>query len=115
MRMVVLSLAALLITGCGVNGKWSLARVEPDAARRDVEFHSLRLDKDGSFYAEASEGTIKTTSGTYTFKDDVLELRAHDGERHSYDARLENSGNELVLESLWQGKKLVMRYERRED
>lgn len=106
--------ACLAITGCGIDGTWSLAEVDPTAARRDMEFHSLTLQKDGSFYAEAREvGGIRTTSGTYTFKDDVLNLTAHDGERHTYDAHLKDSGNELELERFWEGRKVKLEYKRK--
>ncbi|HWL94228.1 MAG TPA: lipocalin family protein [Phycisphaerae bacterium] len=102
----------VMTTGCSIVGKWTVTDVEPTAAQRDIEFHSLRLDKDGSFYAEAKEGeSIKTTSGTYTHKNSVLTLTAHDGERHTYDAEL--SGDTLHLESFWEGKKLEVDYKRK--
>ena len=41
-RMRMLACLALLpLTGCGMTGKWALVSVDPDAARRDVEFHSI--------------------------------------------------------------------------
>ncbi len=104
------------LSGCGVTGTWSLATVDPIAATRDVEFHTLRMEQDGSFYAESKEereGGIASTSGVYTFDDGVLHLKEHDGERHTYDARLENSAQELCLERTWNGRKLKMKYDRR--
>lgn len=100
------------MAGCSIPGKWTLAEVDPTAATRDAEFHSLTLQKDGSFYAEANEaGGIKTTSGTYTYKHGVLDLIAHDGERHTYDARMLNN-NDLRLATTWQGKRLNLKYDR---
>lgn len=106
-----------LTSGCaGVQGKWDLATVEPTAAQRDVEFRSLRLDKDGTFFAEANEGeAIRTTSGTYSFRDGVLYLKEHDGETATYDASLSNAGEELHLANYWQGRRLKLKYERRAD
>lgn len=107
--------AMVLSTGCaGINGKWDLATVEPTAAQRDVEYRSLRLDKDGSFYGEATESSgIKTTSGTYSYADGILHLKPHDGEDYTYDAQLESSGQELKLSRHWQGTKMKLKYERR--
>lgn len=104
--------AFLFLSGCSIPGKWTLAEVDPTAATRHTEFHSLTLQKDGTFYAEAKEpGGIKTTSGTYTFKHGVLDLLAHDGERHTYDAQMLNN-NDLRLATTWQGKKLKLKYDR---
>lgn len=113
-RRLGLIAASLFLSGCNVVGSWSLASVDPNAARRDVEYHSMTLQKDHSFYAESKEETgVRTTSGTYTFEKGVLDLKAHDGERHTYDARL-TSNTQLRLEGFWEGRKLKMKYERQE-
>lgn len=111
--VLVGSLAAISFqAGCSIPGKWTLAEVDPTAATRDAEFHSLTMQKDGTFYAEAKEpGGIKTTSGTYTYEHGVLDLKAHDGERHTYDAKMLNN-NDLRLATTWQGKKLKLKYDR---
>ena len=101
------------LAGCGVQGKWTLADVEPTAATRDVQYHNLTLQKDGSFYAEAKEASIDSTSGTYTYEDGVLCLKEQDGERHTYDAKLV-SATDMRLESFWQGQKLKLKYKRQE-
>ena len=103
----------MLLTGCSVKGKWHLASVEPSAATRDVQYHDLTLQNDGSFYAEADEASIGTTSGTYTYKDGVLCLNEHDGERHTYDAKLV-SATDMQLETFWEGEKLKLKYKRQE-
>ncbi len=130
----MLILAGLMFTtGCAITGKWSLASIEPEAARRDFEFASLTLQKDGSFYAEsqttvvshaevqseqgtsfyaeAREPGIRTASGTYAFQDRSLTLRAHGGLVVSYDAAFE-SANRLRLEKYWQGRKVKARFQR---
>jgi hypothetical protein len=110
-----LALAALLVmTGCGINGKWSLSTVSPTAARRDFEFQSLTLQRDGTFYAEALEpgGEIGTRSGTYTYKDGTLQLVAHDGESYTYDAKLRGA-NDLELKRGWDGRTLEAELVRR--
>ncbi|MBL8880184.1 MAG: response regulator [Phycisphaerales bacterium] len=100
---------SILAIGCGVNGNWSLGTVDPSASRRYVEYHTLTLQKDGTFYAEAKEESgIKTTSGTYTYKDGVLHLVAHDGESHTYDAKVKSSGNHLELRELADGQRITM-------
>ncbi len=103
-------LALGVLAGCGINGKWSLAQVDPTAARRDVKYESLSLQKDGTFYAEAKGDVAKSTSGTYTYEDSTLTLVSHTGEVDTYDADL--NGNELYLTSFWNGQKLKTTYER---
>jgi hypothetical protein len=110
--IVVFALALLGATGCAVQGKWSLASVEPSAARRDFQYEVLTLENDGSFYAEAREGRTKTTSGTYRFERGVLSLREHDGEEHAYDAQV--SADELKLATTWEDRKLVARFDRKQ-
>lgn len=100
--------------GCGVQGKWSLAGVEPTAATRDFQYHSLTLQKDGTFYAEAGAGPIHTTSGTYSYEEGTLDLVEHNGVRHTYDAKIEDGGNKLSLAQFWEGQRLVALMERKE-
>lgn len=102
------------IVGCSVDGKWSLADVEPTAAIRDFEYQSLTLQKDGTFYAEAVDGPIQTSSGTYTFKDGTLDLINHEGTRHTFDASLADGGNKLCLARMWEGRRLKAVMERKE-
>jgi len=111
---LVLISAAVVVTGCGVNGKWELSTVDPTAARRDFEFQSLTLQSDGSFYAESSEAgeKIRTTSGTYTYQKGTLRLVEHDGEAHSYDAV--RQGDELVLKQHWHGQPIKAKFVRKE-
>jgi hypothetical protein len=98
-------------TGCVV-GHWELEKVEPQAARRDVTFQSFTLQRDGSFYAEAEDEGIHTKSGTYTYKDGVLDFKTHDGTRYTYDAEL--VGAKLHLERFWEGQKLELDYAKRD-
>jgi len=112
--------AALLVpvlAGCSsVVGQWSLKEVEPTAAQRDVQYRTLTLQKNGTFYAEANEGEIKTVSGTYDYnaKTDTITFREHDREQNTYDAQLKDGGQELQLLSFWEGRKLKAIYEKEE-
>lgn len=112
--LTVCATAALFtLVGCSVDGKWSVARIDPDAARRDFEFSSLTLQDDETFYAEAN-GTdgIKSVSGTYTYDDGVLSLKTHDGQRYTYDAKLCAAGHEMKLARHWEGRRLEATLER---
>lgn len=100
-----------LSAGCSVNGKWSLATVEPTAARRDFPYEVLTLQRDGSFYAEAREPHTTTTSGTYRYQDGVLTLQEQDGELNTFTAKMV-SADELRLERPWKDRVLVARLER---
>lgn len=97
----------LTTSGCSIVGTWSLTDVDPTAARRDFEYHSLTLQKDGTFYSEANETYgIESTSGTYTFKDGILHFKEHDGETNTYEAKFID-GNRLKLREFWQGQRLT--------
>lgn len=133
MANVFIPVGLLWLTGCSITGKWSLASIEPEAARRDFEFASLTLQKDGSFYAEshttvvaqaqvqteaggsfhaeAKEPGIRTTSGTYVFRDGTLTLTTHAGVQVPFDAAVEDA-NRLRLEKFWQGRKVKARFNR---
>jgi hypothetical protein len=106
--------AALLITGCGIDGKWSLSSVDPTAAWRDFEYQSLILQRDGTFHGEALEfgDQIRATSDTYTYDDGTLQLVAHDGEIHAYDTRM-HGANELVLKRNRDGRKVAATFHRK--
>jgi len=103
-------------SGCAnrIPGKWSLANVEPTAARRDFEYTSLTLQKDGTFYGEAQNGSVKSQSGTYSFHDGVLDLVAHNGERNTFDATIASGGKKLMLEQFWKGNKVKAEFIRKE-
>ena len=106
----MLVLASLtLFPGCAsMEGKWSLANVDPTAARRDFAFDSITLQNDGTFYAEANEhGDTDSVSGVWKLKDGVLSLREQDGERHTYDAELEAGGKRLKLVRHWDGRRMT--------
>lgn len=101
---VGLVLFTALLSGCSIHGKWSVAHLDPDAARRDFALSSLTLQRDGTFYAESDGGAgIKTTSGTYIYDD---------GAQQTYDAKLE--GNTLKLTRHWKGGRVTARLEREE-
>lgn len=103
-----------VLAGCSVEGKWSLAEVEPTAARRDFEFESLTLQDDGTFYAESKgPNGVETTSGTYTYDDNTLDLVAHSGERHTYNARF-ITATRLELQGFWNGRKVYADFDRTE-
>lgn len=112
-RVIASMLGGLLLgmTGCGVQGKWSLSSVEPSAARRDFKYEVLTLEKDGSFYAEAREGGTKTSSGTYRYEHGVLSLREHDGDEHAYDASV--GCCKMKLKQSWQDRQLVAEFEKK--
>ena len=108
---VLLLTVSTFVTGCAVTGKWSLTKVEPEAARRDFEYASLTLQKDGSFYAESQEPRIRTTSGTYTFKDGTLTLMPHEGPRVAYDA-VQPDADHLRLVKTFDGQKVKTEFKR---
>src|SRR5262245_27454379 len=118
LMMPVLVCALFVAAGCSVVGKWELASVDPSAARRDFQYETLTLEKDGSFYAESREGAAippgtKTTSGTYRYQDGVLALREHDGEEHTYRAQCP-SGDRMKLKDTWKDRELVAVFERKQ-
>ncbi len=113
-RLIALLLPLAFLTGCAnMEGKWSLAKVDPTAARSDFAFEALTLQEDGTFYGEARQmGRTDTVSGTWSLDDKVLTLNEESGERHTYDARLANGGNELKLVRHWEGRRLTAVFEK---
>lgn len=103
-------------TGCtGIEGEWRLTQVTPTAAQRDIQYRTLNMEKNGTFYAEANEnGPVRTVSGTYDFDADAdtLSLQEHDGEQNTYDAEIESGGRELHLTRFWEGRKVYAVFER---
>lgn len=113
-RMTLIGFCLLPCVGCTVHGKWSVASIDPTAARRDFDFQSLTLQEDGTFYIEANEAYgIEASSGVYSFEDGVLHLKEHDGESHTYNAELTHGGKKLRLQEFWEGQKLIAVLERR--
>lgn len=111
-KLACLSAVLVVLTGCSVQGNWSLASVEPSAARRDFEYETLTLQKDGSFYAEGRERGTRTTSGTYRYEKGVLALREHDGEEHAYEADV--APDKMKLKQTWQDRQLVAHFDRKQ-
>lgn len=111
---IALAGLAMVVTGCSLEGKWSLAEVEPTAARRDFEFESLTLQDDGTFYAESRGANgIETSSGTYTHENNTLNLRAHSGEQHTYNTKF-ITATRLQLQGFWDGRKVYAEFDRKE-
>ena len=102
-----------LTTGCSVAGKWSLTTVEPEAARRDFQYASLTLQKDGSFYAESQKEGVRTMSGTYVYKDSTLTLKPHAGQGApvAYAANMPDADH-LRLEETQGGEKITTTFKR---
>jgi len=114
-REAVLLMTGLLliaVAGCGVQGKWELARVQPTAARPDFDYQALTLEKDGTYYGEPTANTGAADVGTYRYKNKVLVLTSNDGELRRYDADLENSGSTLHLEKFWMDQKVKADFKR---
>lgn len=115
-RFVLAPLCLVLAAaGCSVEGKWSVAEVDPTAARRDFPFESLTLQDDGTFYAEAKTGAgVETMSGQYSHDNKTLTLRPHDKDPIAYDTRF-LTADRIELSGHWEGRKLVAEMERRSD
>lgn len=108
-QLIVMPVSLALMTGCAtMEGKWSLAKVDPAAAHRAFAFKSLALQSDGTFYAE-TEGMSGTeaVSGTWDLRKGVLSLKEQDGEQHSYNAKLMAGGQRLELMRHWEGRRMT--------
>lgn len=103
-------LAFAFLPGCGIQGRWALSKVDPEAARRDFRYASMTFQHDGSFYAETQDHGVHTTSGVYKFGDNLLTLTENNGDVHTYDARL--SGDQLTVEQVWKDRKIKARFVR---
>lgn len=106
---------AMIALGCAqLEGKWSLAKVDPTAARRDFEFESLTIQKDGTFYGESrGAADTRSISGDWTVKGGVLSLKDHDGNVYTYDSELSPDGGELTLSRHWERTRMQAVMEKR--
>jgi hypothetical protein len=115
-NLLIVALVPLaLVTGCAtIDGKWSLAKVDPTAARSDFAFKSLTLQNDGTFYGETEDmGGARAVSGTWRLRKGVLSLKERDGEQHTYDAELLAGGRRLELVRHWEGQRMTAVLEKR--
>jgi hypothetical protein len=114
-RLITALLPLTLLSGCAkMEGTWSLAEVDPTAARRDFEYESLTLQEDGTFYAEARKlGNLESVSGTWRVQDGVLSLKEHSGTRHTYTTELDPGGKRLTLSRHWEDRNMYAILEKR--
>ncbi len=114
MRRSALAVAACLslvvVSGCGIEGKWSLQRVKPTAARPNVAYEALTIEQDGTFYAQNQQPGAEAVSGTWVYGDGLLVLRQQNGERLTYGADLR--GDHLILKQPWDDHILIANYKR---
>ncbi len=98
--LAALATAGLLVTGCGVNGKWTLDSVTPDSAKGHFRLAAVTLNSDGSYVAESEyEGKKETSTGKYEYKDGKLTFMPDKGEQRSYDAELIDMGTHLRVKT----------------
>jgi hypothetical protein len=106
--------AALLVTGCGVQGKWVLRDVSPEEAQGHFKWASIELKSDGTYVAESEyEGAKRESSGTYEYSDDTLTLTTADGATHIYAADVGKLGFELVVKREYGGQEVIAKMKRK--
>ena len=111
MRTVVkgLFLSAVLValTGCGINGKWTLQSVTPETAKAHCPIQAICLMEDGTYQSCAMMGDKCTMEkGTYTFDQGAKTLifKTSDGKEIKYTAELTACGGELKVTGTDKGK-----------
>jgi hypothetical protein len=94
---LLLPVALLALVGCGVQGTWKLESWEPESAA-DYAFAKIVLNEDGTFSAEAAEGSkLESTAGKYEFAEGKLTFTLDDGRTRTYDADLRCPGTQLWI------------------
>jgi hypothetical protein len=110
-RICVAALLLGTLSACGgsVKGRWVGSEVKPEMARDQFRFLApptqpgrfvsadVRLQKDGTFNSSAIyDSEVKTVTGTWALKDDVLTFRDQVGNSWIYGVRKDGDEMELV-------------------
>ncbi|MFQ5807011.1 MAG: lipocalin family protein [Phycisphaerae bacterium] len=104
----VLSAGLLVLTGCGVAGKWTLVSITPEEARGHYALVNVTLDDDGTYAATAEkEGETVTSTGQYTFDNNKLTFTSADGKTRSYDAKLVWLGARMKVKTTTQDEEVT--------
>lgn len=107
LKGLLLSVAMLVLTGCGVTGDWTLHTITPEEARQHYELASVTLNDDGTYTANATRaGREVTSTGTYTFENGKLSFSSDAGKTRTYDARLILCGCKMVVKTTVEGEEV---------
>ena len=105
-KTLLLSCVLVVVTGCGVNGKWTLQSITPEAERARFNLQWMCLMDDGSYMAAAQEeGKSTCLAGTYTYdgKSKLLTFRTN-GKERAYHADLMCPGGKMKVTSAEAGE-----------
>jgi hypothetical protein len=81
----------LVLSGCGMNGKWTLESIDPESARGHFKLATVELKSDGTYVADSDyDGKTQTSTGKYTYDKETKKLTftPDQGEARTYDAEL---------------------------
>ncbi|MBK9120884.1 MAG: hypothetical protein IPM18_14990 [Phycisphaerales bacterium] len=90
LRLAFAGLVLALLTGCGMQGSWSVMRMVPENLT-EFEIGQMTLKGDGKFEASYNRGGATVSAeGTYTYNEEskVLTFSMKDGKLRSYRAEL---------------------------
>jgi hypothetical protein len=102
-KVLVLTCVVLVMTGCGVNAKWTLKSITPESAREHFDLQMICLMNDGHYMMRSEmKGAIEQKTGTYEFdrKAEKLTFKGDDGVTREYGAKLLCPGSELKVWSV---------------
>lgn len=110
---VIVTFALVLLSGCGIEGKWRFQEVMPTDARGQFQFGEVTFRPDGAFDAIADFGDgAKPSSGAYTFSNGELALTNANGDKIVYDAAIESMGSILRVKKMMHGKEVMATFKR---
>lgn len=98
-KALLLSCAVAVLTGCGVQGKWTLQSIQPESEKARFNLQWMCLMDDGSYMAAAQEeGKSACLGGTYTYdgKTKTLTFKT-DGKERAYHADLVCPGGKMKV------------------
>ncbi len=109
MKGLFLSAVLVALTGCGINGKWTVQSVTPDTAKGQCPIKALCLNEDGTYVAcTQAPGSDKCVcgKGTYTYDKGTktLAFKSDDGKEFKYAAHLQCPGGEMKITGGDKGK-----------
>jgi hypothetical protein len=98
-KTLLLSCVLVVVTGCGIQGRWTLQSITPESEKAHFNLQCMCLMSDGSYMAAAQEeGKSTCLKGTYTYdgKTKLLTFKTDSKER-AYHADLMCPGSKMKV------------------
>ncbi len=100
LRAMLLACVLVAVSGCGINGCWTLESIKPETAKANFEYTTICLSKSGDYCAAVkTDDEVKRLTGTYKFDRaaQTLSFSTEGGPERVYKAQLMCPGSKLKV------------------